>query len=839
MKPRIVPDGSTSFREGESLTLTGRSFTEENNIFTFDGSGLTLVQGQLRNTGLDLTDSGILSTNNSGVIRKRGTGAVYVESSQFGFLNTFKADSDNTSTIIVEGGNLHFATVADMGGHDAGGVQQAGRVGNIQSRGGAVGLDDGTVTGPGSALFMSKLSNFANRSIPFEGDVSGFGSWDNGGLMLAASDAAATLNFGPGGALVNAQDMTVAAPETGLTFTGTINPGNNTYRLGGGSGTLTVLGNNKLTGSRNLVVTNGGDFQSPVSDEFDRVRLGMVKLDGTNNYAGTTTIIGKYQETLQDQAARNTIGVANEVQTDSGPEELQYNGTTLAVSHLSDAASSIGTSTSAAALLIQGSTLRYEGAGESTSRLFTVGTAGATIDASGSGPIAFTNSAPVVIDAAESRSGSFDGIGFSGSNRIIYGLPNTDDVLVGMSIADAGGEIPANTVVTEIISPTRVRISNAIDQFAFAENTPITFGTLARTITFAGTNSAANTFMPQIADGPGGGVVGIRKSDAGTWVLGGANSYSGLTNVKAGTLIINGAQSGAGLTTVSAGATLGGIGSIAGDLLAEGTVAPGESVGVFSVGGNATLAGSSTLQIELGGLLSGQFDALDVMGSLTVTDAELAVTLTGGFQPMAGNTFDILNFSSASGGFLNFDLPGGSGNWDVSQLLVDGTLRFLGGSLVTGDFNGDGNYDCVDINALSAEIASGNNGAAFDMNGDGVVTLLDITDANLGWLAVGGAQNPAATGGNAFLAGDANLDGVVDVSDFNIWNGSKFNPVDAWCNGDFNADGSVDVSDFNIWNSNKFKSSAAGALVPEPSAGLLALLALLLVPRRRKHAVHA
>ncbi len=551
---------------GEKLTLTGRTFTEENNIFTFDGSGETRVQGQMRNTELDLTDSGILSTNNSGVMRKRGTGVVFVESSQFGFLNTFKSDTDNTSTIIVEGGNLHFATVADLGGHDSNGVQLVGRIGQIESTGGAVGLDDGTITGPGAATFMSKLSNFASRTVPFEGDVKSFSDWDNGGLMLAAGDAAATLQFGAGDAHVNAQGMSVAAPETGLTFTGTINPGNNTYRLGGGSGTLTVAGNNKLTGANNLVVTNGGDFKNPNGD--DRVRLGMARLTGTNNYTGSTTIIGKYQETLQDQAKRDSVGVG--VENSTATEEIQYNGTTLAVSSLADGNSSIGTSTSAANLRIQGSTLRYEGSGESTNRLFTIGTAGATIDASGTGAIRFTNSSAITIDTAEPRFGSYDGIGFNGSETVIYDIPNTDDVLIGMAISDAAGEIPADTVVTEILSPTRVRISNRLDQFAFANDTTITFGSLARTFSLSGSSTADNTFSPRITDASDGGIVGLEKVDSGRWIVDAANSYSGPTLVQGGTLIVNGVHTGAGLTTVDTGATLGGSGTLGGSLLADG-----------------------------------------------------------------------------------------------------------------------------------------------------------------------------------------------------------------------------------------------------------------------------
>ena len=569
---------------GEKLTLTGNSFTEEDNIFTFDGSGETRVQGQLRNTGLDLTDSGILSTNNSGVIRKRGVGAVFVESSQFGHLNTFKGDSDNTSSILVEGGNLHFATVADIGGHDGIGVQQAGRIGNIQSIGGAVGLDDGTVTGPGSALFMSKLGNFADRSVPFEGDVGSFGDFDNGGLMLAASEASATLDFGAGGALENAQDMSVAAPETGLNFTGTILPGNSTYRLGGGSGTLTVTGDNKLTGANDLVVTNGSDFKNPNGN--DRVRLGMVRLNGTNNYSGTTTITGKYLKTLQDQADRDSVGagIVDRVAT----EEIQYNGTTLAVSSLADGNSSIGASTAASDLIIQGSTLRYEGAGESTSRLFTMGTAGATIDASGSGAIQFTNSSAIAIDSAETRTGSYDGLAFNGSQEIVYGLANTDDILIGMSIADAAGNIPANTVVTEIVSPTRVRLSNPIDVFAFETDNQITFGSVARTLSLSGSNTNNNMFAPLVTDAPDGGVVGLDKLDAGKWILQSANTYNGPTRIAGGSLIINGVQTGTGLTTVEEAGLLGGSGAIGGGLVVDGVVSPGDDgVGTFTVAGNA------------------------------------------------------------------------------------------------------------------------------------------------------------------------------------------------------------------------------------------------------------
>ena len=48
---------------------------------------------------------------------------------------------------------------------------------------------------------------------------------------------------------------------------------------------------------------------------------------------------------------------------------------------------------------------------------------------------------------------------------------------------------------------------------------------------------------------------------------------------------------------------------------------------------------------------------------------------------------------------------------------------------------------------------------------------------------------------------------MVDASDFNVWNGSKFTSTSNWTSGDFNSDGVVDASDFNVWNGNKFTSS--------------------------------
>ena len=166
---------------------------------------------------------------------------------------------------------------------------------------------------------------------------------------------------------------------------------------------------------------------------------------------------------------------------------------------------------------------------------------------------------------------------------------------------------------------------------------------------------------------------------------------------------------------------------------------------------------------------------------------------------------------SGTGTFTGIEVPLGTvvnsdagGSYDVTFVVQD------------GDFNEDGALDCLDVDALVSEIASGGNTSDFDLTGDGNVNADDLTM----WLSAAGT-NSADTGGNPFLPGDANLDGVVDTSDFNTWNENKFTDTAQWCSGDFNADGSIDTRDFNVWNENKFTSSNTGSRQTNSSSSLV------------------
>ena len=188
---------------------------------------------------------------------------------------------------------------------------------------------------------------------------------------------------------------------------------------------------------------------------------------------------------------------------------------------------------------------------------------------------------------------------------------------------------------------------------------------------------------------------------------------------------------------------------------------------------------------------------------------------------MAGDSFQFLSAAGGvSGQFDTLNLPTLSGDlqWELAYGANDVTLSVMGGML-DGDFDDDGDLDGADIDALVDIVAAMSHDSLFDLTGDGLVDADDLGE----WLVLGGAANLPS--GAAYIMGDANLDGVVDISDFNTWNSHKFTSTGAWTRGDFSADGFTDISDFNVWNSNKFSAADAGTqAVPQPAAGLLIVL---------------
>ena len=166
------------------------------------------------------------------------------------------------------------------------------------------------------------------------------------------------------------------------------------------------------------------------------------------------------------------------------------------------------------------------------------------------------------------------------------------------------------------------------------------------------------------------------------------------------------------------------------------------------------------------------------------------------------------------------------------------------------------------ITTIAGYIKSGYNNGHW--NGPGIISSAAQTPTNGLLYGIGYADSAddvvtGLTSGEIevkyTLLGDANLDGVVNGSDFNILAANFNQSVTGWDQGDFNYDGLVNAADFNAMAAN-FNQSASGADVsggdvaamdafaaanglpvdvPEPVGfGLLALGAAALLHRRHR-----
>lgn len=189
---------------------------------------------------------------------------------------------------------------------------------------------------------------------------------------------------------------------------------------------------------------------------------------------------------------------------------------------------------------------------------------------------------------------------------------------------------------------------------------PLTFvtnftagGAGSKTLALTGSVVSAAYINGLIVNNSGTNTTAVAKTGTGTWVLGGANTYSGGTTVSAGTLLVNnatGSGTGTGAVTVSGG-TLGGGGIISGavTIASGGTLAPGNSPGILTVAGNVALNAGSNYAIEIGGNgapgLATGYDQLVASGAAsTVTLAGgLSVSLLNGYTPTSSDVFYVVS----------------------------------------------------------------------------------------------------------------------------------------------------------------------------------------------------
>ncbi len=241
--------------------------------------------------------------------------------------------------------------------------------------------------------------------------------------------------------------------------------------------------------------------------------------------------------------------------------------------------------------------------------------------------------------------------------------------------------------------------------------------------------------------------------------------------------------------------------------LASGSLLPGWASAAFDIADNGTIVGFDFLLGNRRGWIQPQ-------GSGPLVNLRTYFESHGATVP-PGLLLEVPQAISTDGHFI-IGHGFGTGAW-LATILSD------------CDFDGDVACDIVDLDALIMAVAAGTNDPQFDLTADGIVDLAD-RDA---WLTQAGAENLPS--GNAYLVGDANLDGVVDGIDFIQWNAGKFTNTGKWSLADFDGSGFTDGSDFILWNANKFQSADSIQNVPEPSGLLLFLVSIALGAVTRRH----
>ena len=216
------------------------------------------------------------------------------------------------------------------------------------------------------------------------------------------------------------------------------------------------------------------------------------------------------------------------------------------------------------------------------------------IDASGAGALGFTNTGILSPDLAGQTITTTSGSAF-------VTVTSTAGLAEGMIVRWNNGT-SATYTIGSIDSATKFELSSNVAAGDAGTFTDATFGcNTARTITLTGTNTDANTIagVLQNSSASGTGTLSVTKTGAGTWLLTGANTYTGTTTVNAGQQYNNGNQSSAtGAVSVAANATLGGTGSLGG----AATFSTGAKA-VFTVTRDA-ITGANTTPLTIAGVMT-------------------------------------------------------------------------------------------------------------------------------------------------------------------------------------------------------------------------------------------
>jgi autotransporter-associated beta strand protein len=357
------------------------------------------------------------------------------------------------------------------------------------------------------------------------------------------------------------------------------------------------------------------------------------------------------------------------------------------------------------------------------------------------------NTPNVIVSSTISGNGS---ITIQSGSVVNYGAPSPmthsgTTIVSGQLVSPAIAAINNNSPL--LLSGTVVTRGGSVGSVAGSGSLQLTGNAFT-----TGGNNLATAFAGALS-----GNGNLVKAGTSTFTLSGASpAYAGQIQVATGTLQVAGSLATTGINVVT-GATLNGNGTITGPVNVEigGNLAPGTSVGTLTTG-NLSIAGN--FQVEIQGTAPGtQHDRLNVNGTVAINGA--ALVLSGGYLPVTGNSFTIIQndgTDAVTGTFAG--LPEGA------------TLTFNGASLRISYIGGTGNDVVLSLAAYTVTPSASANGS-ISPNSPQVVspgnTISFTVSPNVGYAASVGGTCGGSLSGTTYTTNPVNSDCTV-VANFTL-----------------------------------------------------------------------
>jgi autotransporter-associated beta strand protein len=264
----------------------------------------------------------------------------------------------------------------------------------------------------------------------------------------------------------------------------------------------------------------------------------------------------------------------------------------------------------------------------------------------------------------------------------------------------ANNAMPASAPVQQINTSAILELNGFNQQigglFSSAIGTVINSSTnTASTLTVSSASAANWIYTGNIANVSGAKALNLDVAGDTLTLTGPANNYAGSTTVRGGATLalsasgvitastpidlkaggildVSGTTSGG--TSLGAGQKLMGNGTVTGNLILAGTIAPGESIGALTVSGNVTNSGTASIVMEVNNT-TGTNDVLNVGGTLSY-GGTLIITNISGTAYTNNQVIKLFNAAIYGGSFANIVFPG-VGTYDASNLAVDGTIKVV------------------------------------------------------------------------------------------------------------------------------------------------------------------